>query len=101
MGCHQTLTLAENSSPDGDQTSAVSRSVSSKQYTLNRVNTGSVILLLLLLLLNSFNWTSPDGITHNQIDHVLVDKRRKSSIIDVRSLRGTDCDTNHYLVANI
>ena len=40
----------------------------------------------------------PDGITHNQIYHVLVDKRRQSSIIYIRSLRGADCDTDHYLV---
>ena len=45
-----------------------------------------------------YTWTSADGITHNQIDHVLVDKRRQSSIIDVHSLRGADCDTDHYLV---
>jgi Endonuclease/Exonuclease/phosphatase family. len=48
--------------------------------------------------IHKYTSTSPDGITHNQTDHVLVDKRRQSSIIDVRSLRGDDCDTDHYLV---
>jgi hypothetical protein len=42
-------------------------------------------------------WTSPDGKTHNQIDHVLIDRRRHSSIL-VPSFRGVDCDTDHYLV---
>jgi hypothetical protein len=42
--------------------------------------------------------TSPDGVTHNQIDHVLIDKRRHSNILDVRSFRGADCDTEYYLV---
>ena len=51
--------------------------------------------------IHEYTWTSPDGITHNQIEHVLVDKRRQSSIIDVRSLRGVDCDTDHYLVVAI
>ena len=48
--------------------------------------------------IHKYTWTSPDSITHNQIDHVLVDKRRQSSIIDDSPLRGADCDTDHYLV---
>jgi hypothetical protein len=43
-------------------------------------------------------WTSPDGNTHNQIDHILKDRRRHSSVLDVRSFRAADCDMDHYLV---
>jgi hypothetical protein len=45
-----------------------------------------------------YNWTSPDGQTHNQIDHVLIDRRRHSSVSDIRYFRGADCDTDHYLL---
>jgi endonuclease/exonuclease/phosphatase family metal-dependent hydrolase len=48
--------------------------------------------------IHKHTWTFPDGVTHNQIDHVLTDKRRHSNILDVRSSRGADCDTDHYLV---
>ena len=40
----------------------------------------------------------PDCKTHNQIDHVLLDRRWHSSVLDVRSFRGADCDTDQYLV---
>jgi hypothetical protein len=33
-----------------------------------------------------------------QIEHILIDRRRHSSILDVRSFRPEDCDTDHYLV---
>jgi hypothetical protein len=35
---------------------------------------------------------------HNKIDHVLIDRRRHSNILEVRSFRDADCDTDHYLV---
>ena len=47
---------------------------------------------------NKHTWTSPDGKTHNQIDHILIDRRWLSSVLDVSSFRGDDCDTDRYLM---
>jgi hypothetical protein len=49
--------------------------------------------------MHNYTWTSPDGKTHNQIDHIMIDRKWHSRILDVRSFRGVDCDTVHYLVA--
>jgi hypothetical protein len=44
----------------------------------------------------------PDGKTHNQFDHILIDTRGHSSMLDVRSFKRADCDTDHYqMVAKV
>ena len=40
--------------------------------------------------IHKYTWTSPDGKTHNQIDHVPIDRRWYSG--------GADYDTDDYLV---
>jgi hypothetical protein len=34
--------------------------------------------------IHKYTWTSPDGKTHGQVYHILIDRRRYSSILDVR-----------------
>jgi len=48
--------------------------------------------------IHKYTWIFPDGKNLNQIDHVLVDRRRHSNIMDVRSHRGVEGESDHQLV---
>jgi len=48
--------------------------------------------------IHKYTWTSPDGRTRNQIDHIGVNGIFKKSIQDVRAFRGADVRNDHKLV---
>jgi hypothetical protein len=43
-------------------------------------------------------WRSPDGQTYNQIDHLLMDARHESNVMNVRTFRGANIDSDDYLL---
>lgn len=43
-------------------------------------------------------WISPSGDTENQIDHITISRRWRSSLQDVRTKRGADAASDHHLV---
>jgi endonuclease/exonuclease/phosphatase family metal-dependent hydrolase len=45
-----------------------------------------------------YTWKVPRQDICNQTDHVLINKRKAYTITDVRTLRGPNCDSDHYLV---
>jgi hypothetical protein len=45
--------------------------------------------------------TFPNGRMHSKIDHILLGKRWYSSVVDVQSFRGIDCNTKHSVVAKV
>ncbi|XP_055548204.1 uncharacterized protein LOC129731867 [Wyeomyia smithii] len=50
------------------------------------------------LNIRKHTWRYPNGEACSQIDHMLIDGRHFSDVIDVRSFRGPNIDTDHYLV---
>jgi endonuclease/exonuclease/phosphatase family metal-dependent hydrolase len=54
-------------------------------------------MMFLHRIIHKYTWTSPDGKTHNQIDHILIHKKLHMSILNVHSFKGAECDTDHYL----
>lgn len=48
--------------------------------------------------IHKYTWTSPDGKTRNQIDHICISKEWRTSLLNVKNRRGAILDTDHHLV---
>jgi hypothetical protein len=46
-------------------------------------------------------WIAPDRATINQIDHVLINAKKRSVVENVRSMCGLNCDSDHFLVKTV
>ena len=47
---------------------------------------------------HKISWISPDGKTENQIDHVIISKQHRTSVLDTRAMRGADASSDHELI---
>jgi hypothetical protein len=47
---------------------------------------------------HKYTWMPPDGKPRNRIDHILANRRRHSNVLDIRSFKAADCNTDHYLL---
>ncbi|XP_041351123.1 craniofacial development protein 2-like [Gigantopelta aegis] len=45
--------------------------------------------------IHKLTWTSPDGSTINQIDHILINRKWRSSLHDVKARRSADVASDH------
>ena len=45
-----------------------------------------------------YTWISPDGITKNQIDYILVSRRWRTNIKNCHTYPGADCGSDHQLL---
>lgn len=48
--------------------------------------------------IHKFTWKPPRGSARNQIDHICISAKWRSSLLDVRNKRGADLFTDHELV---
>ena len=48
--------------------------------------------------IHKMTWTSPDGKTHTQIDHIIINNKWNNSLLDVKARWGADVGSNHQLL---
>ena len=48
--------------------------------------------------IHKITWLSPDQNTASQIDHIIIDANKKGVIEDVKTMRGPNIDSDHFLV---
>ena len=48
--------------------------------------------------IHKYTWTSPDGNSKNQIDHIVINRRWRKSVIGVRTIRGNRVGSDHQLL---
>ena len=42
-----------------------------------------------------YTWKSPDKKIRNQIDYILINKRFRNALINVKTMPGADCNSDH------
>ena len=51
--------------------------------------------------IHKMTWNSPRGATKSQIDHILINRKWRGSLQDVRACRGADVDSDHNLLVGV
>jgi len=51
--------------------------------------------------IHKLTWTSPDGRTSSQIDHIIINKKWRTSLQDVKARRGADIGSDHTLLVGV
>lgn len=49
-------------------------------------------------MIHKATWTSPDGLTRNQIDHILISRKFRNSVKNTRVYRSADIGSDHFLL---
>ena len=48
--------------------------------------------------IHKLTWTSPDGQTQSQIDHIIINSKWRGSLQDVQVMRNADVESDHNLL---
>ena len=62
------------------------------------INDNGERLVDFCLDIHKLTWKSPDGRTINQIDHIIINKKWRRPLLDVKVYRGADVSSDHYML---